>query len=46
MKLTCTRCGKSLSKKTARMIEGVVMCSSCMFAPVRKAKPSSEDQQS
>ncbi len=33
MTLLCTHCGKRLSRKTARIIEGVVTCSTCMFAP-------------
>jgi hypothetical protein len=31
--LRCTRCDKRLSRKTARMIDGKVLCSTCMFAP-------------
>ncbi len=31
--LTCHKCGKRLSKKTARMVEGRVICSACLFAP-------------
>ena len=31
--LTCTRCAKRLSRKTARQIDGVVMCGNCMFRP-------------
>lgn len=36
--MICSRCQKRLSRKTARQIDGVVMCSACMFAgsdPVR-----------
>lgn len=33
MKLQCTHCGKRLSRKTARQINGVVMCSTCLFKP-------------
>lgn len=33
MTLACTHCNKRLSRKTARMIDGKVMCSACMFAP-------------
>ena len=29
--LACSRCGKRLSKKRARMIDGKVLCSPCMF---------------
>jgi formylmethanofuran dehydrogenase subunit E len=39
--MNCERCGKRLSRKTARQIEGEVMCSTCMFAG-RKAKGKSE----
>lgn len=31
MKLICTRCGKKLSRKTARQIDGKPVCSPCMF---------------
>lgn len=37
--MNCTRCNKRLSRKTARSIDGKVLCSSCMFAP---AKPVGE----
>ena len=33
MTLACTHCGKRLSRKTARQIDGVIMCSTCMFKP-------------
>lgn len=36
MKLCCEQCGKRLSRKTARLIDGKVLCSTCMFAPPRK----------
>ncbi len=36
MKLECTRCSKRLSRKTARIIDGKVLCSTCMFAPQEK----------
>lgn len=32
-KLCCSRCGKRLWKKNARLIDGKVLCSACMFAP-------------
>jgi formylmethanofuran dehydrogenase subunit E len=32
-KFVCTRCGKRLWKKNARLIDGKVLCSTCMFAP-------------
>jgi formylmethanofuran dehydrogenase subunit E len=31
--MRCTRCGKRLSRKTARLINGKTLCSSCMFSP-------------
>lgn len=31
MKLNCQQCGKRLSRKTARLIDGKVLCSTCMF---------------
>lgn len=40
-KLSCERCQKRLSRKTARLIEGKVVCSTCMFAsPLDRAKAS------
>lgn len=36
--LTCERCGKRLTKKTARQIEGVVMCSPCMFNQTKQGE--------
>jgi formylmethanofuran dehydrogenase subunit E len=35
-RLTCNRCGKRLSRKTARLIDGRVLCSTCMFGPKPK----------
>jgi formylmethanofuran dehydrogenase subunit E len=32
MTLRCSRCDKRLSRKTARMIDGKLLCSACMFA--------------
>jgi hypothetical protein len=43
MKLNCSKCERLLSKKSARMIEGKVICSSCLFPPMRHViadKPS------
>lgn len=42
MKLCCEKCGKRLSRKTARLIEGKVLCSTCMFgpSPLERAKAS------
>lgn len=31
--MKCERCNKRLSRKTARLIDGEVLCSTCMFAP-------------
>ncbi len=33
--MICSHCQKRLSRKTARQIDGVVMCSTCMFKPAR-----------
>lgn len=38
--MTCTRCGKRLSRKTARLIEGKLLCSACLFKP----RPKSESK--
>lgn len=32
-RLRCSRCDKRLSRKMARMIDGEVLCSTCMFSP-------------
>jgi formylmethanofuran dehydrogenase subunit E len=37
--LACDRCGKKLSRKTARVIDGKPLCSACLF-PVRDGKMS------
>lgn len=37
--LTCSRCDKQLSLKTARMIDGKVMCSKCLFPPLKGGLP-------
>jgi len=38
--LTCERCNKRLSRKTARQIDGVILCAPCMFGqPPRKPSP-------
>ena len=36
MKLVCQQCGKRLSRKTARKIDGRVLCSPCALPPMRK----------
>jgi formylmethanofuran dehydrogenase subunit E len=33
--MTCTRCNKHLSRKTARLIDGKVICSACLFPKLR-----------
>lgn len=41
--LMCSYCGKKLSRKTARLIDGKVMCSTCMFKPAsERGKPKEE----
>jgi formylmethanofuran dehydrogenase subunit E len=39
MTLTCTKCGTKLTKKRARLIEGKVMCSKCLFPEMKKGVP-------
>lgn len=34
--LTCHKCSKKLSRKTARMVGGKVICSACLFPPMKK----------
>ena len=41
MTLTCQQCNKRLSRKTARLIEGRVLCSTCMFTPQKAKEPAS-----
>ena len=36
--LACSKCGKRLSKKSARLIYGKVLCSKCLFPPMKKGK--------
>lgn len=38
--MNCERCGKRLSRKTARQIGGVVMCSACLFPPMKRDGPA------
>lgn len=38
MKLSCARCGKRLSRKSACLIDKVVLCRTCMFAPPPKLR--------
>lgn len=35
--MTCEQCGKRLSKKTARVVNGKTLCSSCLF-PNKRGK--------
>ena len=35
--LACERCGKKLSKKRLRVIDGKPMCSACVLPPMRKS---------
>lgn len=37
--MICAHCGKRLSRKTARIIDGVVMCGVCMFKPASEREP-------
>lgn len=37
IRLICERCGKKLSRKRARQIDGKVLCSPCVFAPPARA---------
>lgn len=37
-KLICERCGKKLSRKTARKIGDEIMCSSCLFPPMKSGE--------
>jgi hypothetical protein len=34
-RMKCLDCGKRLSRKTARLINGRAVCSACMFQPAR-----------
>jgi formylmethanofuran dehydrogenase subunit E len=40
MEPRCTRCNKRLSRKTARLIDGKILCSACVFPPLKKGLPS------
>ena len=33
--MLCTKCHKRLSRKTARLINGKIMCSACLFQPMK-----------
>jgi hypothetical protein len=41
VKLSCRHCGKRLSRKTARVIDGREICSACMFAPRKSGETRS-----
>lgn len=41
--MNCQPCGKRLSRKTARMINGVIMCSTCMFKPGQGMRAAPKD---
>lgn len=41
--MICSRCGKRLSRKTARQIGKEVLCSACMFAPADRS-PKGQDR--
>jgi formylmethanofuran dehydrogenase subunit E len=34
--LRCTNCAKKLSRKTARLIEGKLLCSACLFPKTKR----------
>jgi formylmethanofuran dehydrogenase subunit E len=34
--MNCERCGKKLSRRTARQVEGELLCSACLFPPLKK----------
>ena len=33
--MLCTKCSKRLSRKTARLIDGKILCSACLFPPMK-----------
>jgi formylmethanofuran dehydrogenase subunit E len=39
-KLACSKCGKRLWKKSARLIDGRVICSACLFPKLDKGRPN------
>lgn len=41
MTFACSRCGKRLTRKTARQIDGKPLCSTCLFKP-RPQSPSED----
>lgn len=38
--MNCEQCGKKLSLKSARHINGKVLCSACLFPPMKKGMPA------
>jgi hypothetical protein len=43
--MNCQPCGKRLSRKTARQINGVIMCSTCMFRPAQAMSAGTAETQ-
>lgn len=37
--MRCTKCDKRLTRKTARQIDGNLMCSACIFPPLKNGMP-------
>jgi formylmethanofuran dehydrogenase subunit E len=37
--LRCSKCEKRLSRKSARLIDGKVLCSKCLFPKLKKGLP-------
>lgn len=33
--MNCSSCNKRLSRKTARLIDGKLLCSACLFPPMK-----------
>lgn len=40
----CSVCNKGLSRKSARLINGKIMCSLCMFPRLKRGIPQSREQ--
>jgi formylmethanofuran dehydrogenase subunit E len=38
-RLVCSRCDKKLTRKTARQIEGKLLCSACLFPATKGGLP-------
>ena len=41
--MLCTKCGKRLSRKTARLIDGKILCSACLFPPMKREPQQQDD---